>query len=246
MGFGDDLMLSAEARAIRQALDIPSTPTYWSEIFDHNPNFVKEGGFPLTRNRIGHRPYHLGCVKTQYGNKFLFNPHFKAVPGEIYGLETFDYFGPDHEPGFVVVEPHYKPDIFGTNKDWGWSNYQAVAEELGAFNTIVQVGPPGTKELGDVTFIETDTFRHALYWLQAAALYIGPEGGLHHAAAALGIPAVVIFGGHTNPKTTGYDMHVNLASDDAGCGNMFPCDHCRRAMDNITVEQVVEAAESLL
>ena len=46
---------------------------------------------------------------------------------------------------------------------------------------------------------------------RAAVLH---EGGLHHAAAALGMPAVVLFGGMISPRNTGYDVHVNLAIDD--------------------------------
>ena len=233
-------MLTAEARHVRQVLNVASTPTYWSEVFDHNPNLVRENGFPLSRNRIGHRPYILGTVRTQHGNKFIYNPSFKAVPGEMYGIEPRRSF----EDVNILIEPHYKPDLFGSNKDWGWDKYQAVADHFR--QRCLQVNPGDARILRGVPGHLTPTFREACEHLAGARLYIGPEGGLHHAAAALGIPAVVIFGGHISPSTTGYDTHINLAADDAGCGNMFPCDHCKRAMAGITVKQVIDAAETIL
>jgi len=241
VGYGDSLMLTAEAREVKRAIGIPATPSYWDDqIFDGNPNLAKEGGMPL-RNTINNRPYHLGAVRTQYGTKVIFNPNFRAVPGEIYGIKKTT-----PSKHWVVIEPHFKPELFGANKDWGWEKYRKLVDLLP--NHFIQMSDNPNAELlsENVHFRHTPTFRDAIRHLASAKLYIGPEGGLHHAAAALGIPAVVIFGGHTSPKTTGYDMHINLASDDAGCGNMFPCGHCRKAMDEITVEMVIEAAESLL
>jgi FkbM family methyltransferase len=57
--------------------------------------------------------------------------------------------------------------------------------------------------------------------LSGASLLISPEGGLHHAAAALGVRAVVIFGGFISPATTGYALHTNLftAARPAGCAS---------------------------
>jgi hypothetical protein len=66
---------------------------------------------------------------------------------------------------------------------------------------------------------------------------------LHHAAAALGVPAVVIFGGFISPAVTGYAAHANIfTGDDLGCGNINPCPHCRAAMERISVDQVYGAA----
>ena len=84
--------------------------------------------------------------------------------------------------------------------------------------------------------------------LEHAALYIGNEGGLHHAPAALGVPAVVIFGGYITPWNTGYDGHINLYADHplSPCGERLPCDHCRVCMASIKPAAVAEAALSLL
>src|SRR5262249_52788187 len=92
--------------------------------------------------------------------------------------------------------------------------------------------------------VVTATFRDALCILSLARLYVGPEGGLHHAAAALGVPAVVIFGGFSSPRATGYPWHSNIAAPGKPCGSIAYCAHCREAMASITVERVLEAARA--
>ena len=74
----------------------------------------------------------------------------------------------------------------------------------------VQLGAGGIRVLEGVRPIETADFRAACAALAGARAAVLPEGGLHHAAAALDIPAVVIFGAMTSPANTGYASHVNL------------------------------------
>ncbi|WP_028320364.1 glycosyltransferase family 9 protein [Desulfatiglans anilini] len=73
------------------------------------------------------------------------------------------------------------------------------------------------------------------------------EGGLSHIARALGVPAVVVFGGFADPAWNGYEEQVNIC-------NPLPCSYCynpdpcvdfleRRCMKEITVAQVAAAAQ---
>ena len=85
--------------------------------------------------------------------------------------------------------------------------------------------------------------------LSGAAAAVLPEGGLHHAAAALGMPAVVIFGGMTSPANTGYDGHVNLfdpAGGESPCGQRVACAHCRAAMAAIRPDVVAYHLQHIL
>jgi ADP-heptose:LPS heptosyltransferase len=71
------------------------------------------------------------------------------------------------------------------------------------------------------------------------------EGGLYHAAAALGIPAVAIFGGWVSPANQGYDGEdiVNLyehMNGESPCGQRVPCPHCRAALDRITPQTLIQ------
>jgi len=234
MGWGDDIMLTAEARVVREQIGIPAKVEYWSPLFDGNKDITRQQGFPI-KNKPGNRPYHLGAVKTNKGTKVIFNPHYKAQPGHL-----------DVRPvvhGKILIEPNSKGEFFAGNKDWGFEKYQAVVNRMWPAE-FLQVGNKG-RVLDRVEFVHTDSFLDALPYVAGARMYLGPEGGLHHAAAALGISGVVIFGGLTHPKTTGYDIHINLASDDAGCGHMFHCEHCREAMDAISIEKVIEACRTV-
>jgi ADP-heptose:LPS heptosyltransferase len=105
---------------------------------------------------------------------------------------------------------------------------------------------PG-RRLDGVEQAQTDSFRQACALLSKASLFIGTDGGLHHAAAALGKPAVVIWGGYTHPRNLGYDFHVNLQANGVEpCGLTIPCQHCRTAMDRVTVKEVVQAVKGEL
>ncbi len=84
--------------------------------------------------------------------------------------------------------------------------------------------------------------------LSHAQAYLGPEGGLHHAAAALRVRAVVIFGSFISPETTGYPFHANcyVADAHAPCGRWGDCAGCRAAMDAISPELVARTLNHLL
>jgi ADP-heptose:LPS heptosyltransferase len=132
----------------------------------------------------------------------------------------------------------------GANKQWGLPKYQELAQRLLAATGCrpVQLVPAGFAPLlRDVDAIETPSFRHALAVLGLAQLYIGPEGGLHHGAAAVGTSAVVIFGGFNTPRSTGYAWHENIVVGEP-CGSIAECWHCKAAMDSISVDRVLEGA----
>ena len=84
--------------------------------------------------------------------------------------------------------------------------------------------------------------------LSGAKLAVLPEGGLHHGAAALGVKAVVLFGGFIPPEVTGYPQcgHINLTGGALACGSIHKCEHCVVAMNSITVDEVLDSAHSLL
>jgi ADP-heptose:LPS heptosyltransferase len=79
-------------------------------------------------------------------------------------------------------------------------------------------------------------------------LFTGPEGGMHHAAAATDLKAVVIFGGHISPDLTGYNFHKNLYVNDtqSPCGNKMPCDHCKKCLEKITPEMVIKEIKKII
>lgn len=148
---------------------------------------------------------------------------------------------------FVVIEPFIKSDA-PPSKQWPIKRFAAVAREMSRQLPVYQLSAPGSPELDGLPQIRPRSFRESLAYLKAAKLYIGPEGGLHHGAAAMNTRAVVIYGGFTSPLVTGYDFHVNLTGGATyACGTRRGmCPHCRELLENISATEVVEHARRLI
>lgn len=179
--------------------------------------------------------------------RWIWNYEFRATPGEMFFSHQEQAEGRRYGSGFVLIEPvvpMWKSS--SGNKDWGLANYQSVTNRLVERGyTVMQLRyPKGGPAMNGTKMVMSRSFRDALSIMQNAALYIGPEGGLHHGAAAVSIPAVVLFGGFIPPAVTGYPTHTNLTGGAKACGNLRPCAHCRDALAAISVDQVVEAAEN--
>jgi ADP-heptose:LPS heptosyltransferase len=258
MGLGDQLLASGMAKGAkdrgkriafgdgRKIIWDHNTP----KILDPNPNVAKPGSEGASD--LEWIAYYKGSrIYNKAGNgHWIWNYDFRPIPGEVYFNITEKMRGDRAGKGFIVIEPNveaWKP--MAINKQWGEKNWVALADKLRPDFRLIQFkytsGQHNSgKPLPGVEQIETQTFRDSLSVLKRAALYVGSEGGLHHGAAAMGTKAVVIFGGFVPPQVTGYDMHVNLAAGGEACGSFKPCDHCRKAMEEITLEQVYDGVIS--
>lgn len=252
MGLGDDIMASGMAKGIRGWKRLAfgdGKRILWGpwleEIFRHNPHIARPGEERAAD--LFWVDYYKGNRKYNRMNpdrtKWIWNYSFVPEPGEI-------YFSPDEQriadtgsKDFIVIEPNVPwHKSVAVNKDWGHAKYQAVADRLLAAGHDVVQFSYGRNRLNGVRTIETPTFRHALAELAKAKFAVLPEGGLHHGAAALGVRAVVIFGGFIPPQVTGYKMHINLTGDTIACGSLHKCRHCREALDRITADEVCHYA----
>lgn len=241
MGMGDEIMATARARALHERRGIrvrilgARRERRWHAIWEHNPRLVRpeeRGNFQFLVDGPGVRSY----IAEKKPDRWVWRD-VHPEPGEI-------YLAP-HEaelavPGIVVIEPNLKPSA-SINKRW--SRWQKVVDKAPDL-PWVQMGTGPI--LRGVRHIPTPTFRDACGVMSKAALYVGHEGGLHHAAAALGVRAVVVFGGYISPAQTGYAMHRNLFTAMNPCGSRTPCGHCRLAMDLITPDVVIEAIHAEL
>lgn len=251
MGWGDELMAAGQARAKQAAdplgrrvriLDRNKQPR-WHPAWEGNTGIVRPGecgDFLYVLNGPGCRPY----IAEKYPDRYKWL-NSESVPGRLYFSKAELEYAKPYAP-VVVIEPNLKP-LASPNKDWGWQRWTAFAEIARRKSIgLVQLGPAGTKTLPGVGWIETPTMRHACAVLANARAYVGHEGGLHHSAAAVGIPAVVIFGGFISPRQTGYAAHRNLFTGGKPCGMRVHCEHCARAMAEITPEDVVNEMEAAL
>jgi ADP-heptose:LPS heptosyltransferase len=257
IGIGDNLMGSGLARgACMRGVRIAfgdGKRIIWDQhsaaIFSRNPNIAPPGS--ESEINLEWMPFYKGnrLYNQVQGRRWIWNYDFKAIPGDVY--LTFRERSEARRYGLrrVVIEPHVAAwKSTSINKDWGFARYQAVADALSAEgHHIIQFVHNREPRLEGVTAVPTRTFRDGLAVLHNAALYIGPEGGLHHGAAAVGIPAVVLFGGFVPPAVTGYASHVNLTGGaDEACGSFDACPHCIAAMDAISIDEVVAAAREKL
>lgn len=165
------------------------------------------------------------------------------MPGEI----VFDAAELRDRPrliGCVVVEPNLPwPKSVAVNKDWGEEKWHELAERLIGVDVVQFEHQHTRRHFAGARMIKTPTFRQAMAALALARFAIVPEGGLHHAAAALGVPAIVLFGGFIPPSVVGYPGHVNLTGNvTTWCGSLERCQHCADAMASITVDQVYQRA----
>ena len=81
----------------------------------------------------------------------------------------------------------------------------------------------------------------------AADLHVGPDSGPVHIAAALGTPAVVIYGGYIDPVCTGYPGNINFYSPVhfAPCWLRSPCPYGKDCLYRIKPDAVEEAVNRL-
>lgn len=261
MGRGDEIMALGEAEAIFRAtgarvliVDVQDVPL-WSPVWEHHPAIARSDKEPY-RSRLvngpGARPYHKAWAHAEGKPMAVYSDwraenclgHLVLTPAELgLGLELRSKIGP-----YVVVEPHVKAEA-SPNKDWGFGRFQEVIRRCPDLR-FVQLGPAASPKpiLEGATFVRTESFRDACGIMAHADAFLGSEGGLHHAAAALRRPAAVIFGSFIAPETTGYSFHINFYIRDqhAPCGRWARCPACAQALERITPEAVAGGLRSLL
>lgn len=217
------------------------------EIFRKNKNIATPGSeraddIEWCAFYRGHRIYNR-----QEAGRWVWNADFKAIPGELFFSLGEAHFASRVKPGFVLIEPNVPWwKSVAVNKDWGKEKFQAVVNNLKNQGHRVAQFSYGKVKLSGVDVIYANDFRSAAAALARAKLAVLPEGGLHHAAAAVGIPAVVLFGGFIPPAVTGYDSHINLTGGAEACGSIHECKHCRAALDAISVDEAMDACRKLL
>lgn len=256
MGYGDGLMgtglaRGARARGKRIAFG-DGRSIRWDkharEIFRGNPN-IAEPGDELANDLEwihfykGHRLYN----EVRNG-RWAWNRSFKAIPGEVFLTAAEEAWAETLGSGFVFMEPNVEDfKNWAPNKRWPYERFDDVALRLRREGfDVVQLEHGGAHRISHARLVSSIDFRHGLAALKRSALYIGPEGGMHHGAAAVGVPGVVIFGGFVPPEVTGYSTHINLTGGAQACGSLTACRHCREAMKAISADSVFDAAMTLL
>ena len=136
------------------------------------------------------------------------------------------------------------------NKDWGESNWKELILKLRSDYLIIQSKHEKSMKYEGAYYSSIDfDFRTACAIIKECDLFIGPEGGFGHVAAALGKKAILYFGGWIHPKVTGYDFHENIYFDHpkSPCGSVgYICEHCEEARRSINADYVYKKVISIL
>jgi hypothetical protein len=274
MGFGDEIMATYYAKIEKQKYpdrqvvvgNYKTKQALDSIIFFNNPNISDPK--KLDERRIVHfvdhnntnRPY-IDWQKTTK-HKYYWNFNHRSMPGELYfekqeiseaknaiteAAVFWKSSNTAEHKGIILIESSKVAKVkskCGENQNWGLEKWNKTIEILRKNYIIINTVHNNSFSHRDI-FSYDCSFRVACAIMKYCNLYLGPEGGFAHAAAALSKPGVVIYGGWIPPQVIGYDFHENLYVDIEGspCGIRDKCDHCKKCMDLITVDNVINAVE---
>lgn len=250
MGIGDEIMATGQARsagatATRKAVVLDRLGrTRWHPAFDRVPFLSRtaDGADLSILNGPGARPYVDYARTTKQRWSYT---DWTCSRGVIPDL-AWQGRGADRSPT-VLIEPTIKPTA-SPNKQWGLDRWAKLVHLCRGSVVFIQCGPDPRAAIDGVRFIQTADFRAAATVLSRCDAAVLPEGGLHHAAAAIGVPAVVLFGAMTRPANTGYPHpHINLSVDDPdAAGWRIPHPACAAAWERIPPPVAADALDRLL
>lgn len=254
MGIGDEIMALGEARRLQERDPRPvlicrkSGKPRWCWVWDGSERVLRpeQAGavdHQVLVNAPGRRPY-IDYARTVEKVRWAYT-NWSATPADLaIPAEATAWAAREVPAGCVVIEPHVKVAA-SPNKQWGWQRWQGLVNARRDL-LWVQLGLPESRALDGVQRIVTPHFWQAAAALARARAAVLPEGGLHHVAAALGLPAVVLFGHLLRPLNTGYAGHVNVAPPDSGCGWRVPCRRCAEYWDSLSPIEVASMLGELL
>jgi ADP-heptose:LPS heptosyltransferase len=130
---------------------------------------------------------------------------------------------------------------FSANKNWYDDRWEALVGRHPGY-TFVQLGAPGEKPIKGTRDLLGLPLRASFAVLRHCTALVGPDTAITHAAAALGVPTVALFG-PTSPKTWGHrgqcQMYTRMPC--SPCIEILASDPCpfgRPCMDAFSTEDV--------
>ena len=247
---------------------------YHSVIYENNPNISDCRDLDLKQPihvidyHPGNRPY-IDYAKST-SSRYVWNKKYKPIPGEIYfsTKEINDakkiindakvYWKKNNIKKYkniIFIESSSTKlndkqfSIKHKNKDWGYNNWTKLINKIKENNLVLHSSHNQTKSIEAIFSTGKTSFRLACAILSLCDMYVGPEGGFGHVAAALRKKAVLYFGGWIDPDVIGYDFHENIYFKNAKspCGEYKNiCQHCEEARKKITVEIILKKINNLL
>lgn len=174
--------------------------------------------FPFAMNQIANHAVKLGL------NRITFPQYTVGVENYIQPIIPNDGF---ENQGYITINDGWNISGkgFRTTKAWSedsWRSFISVARSMG--KQVVQLGSSemGTDYDVDVQLRGKLTFLESLKWLKGSSCHIDIEGGLVHAATAMGVKCIVLHG-PTNFDFYAYPQNINLQHGSCqNCWHMTP------------------------
>lgn len=257
MGYGDEILAAGQAEAWwrrhRQTsviVDKNGKPRR-HPIWDGNPCITQPRervppGEHVIVNGPNARPYIVYPFTAEGGWTFNQDFHARDNVARIYLNEDEKSIGAAlyaRVGSYVLIEPWSKHQ----NLRWPRTHWQELVDSRPELTFVQHVHAATDYYLDRVQMVSTPTFRAACGALQFARAYIRGESGMLHAAAALGIPAVAIWGGCMDWDVLGgYTTHIGVGISNPPCGSWIACDHCTEKMAAIKPRSVADALDMAL
>ena len=264
MGLGDDLMWLGEASKVHEKNPdaVIHDGREYSPVWKHNDWVVSpDYNGPKKKLLVPRKPNGNRWYIQGWGPGKIYYKKYNPLPAPyVFHRTEMDTAasilfnnGIDKQP-FVIVNPDTKNTTLSVNKDWGFSRWQQLTDMLSKHITVVRVKPDGPvkdvsgyvqynqKTLDNAINISENDIRISFAIMAQAQAIITSEGALHHFAAAIDMPAYVIYGGAIHPQQTGYNNRnqTNYVYGNEPCGSQVPCDHCKEAMASIKPQTIFE------
>lgn len=261
MGYGDALMAAGQAQTIYDA-DPTAGPIVLADqhnrfrahlLWRHNPVIApkpKDGLRVLQtgENRLPylHNPWsvHSGGWRFTDWRAADHRGKIYLTPDELGAGRQIRAAGGDY---LLIDPPAYRKHVNRRPPDDLWP---ALVDQLRTVwrGPIYQLHYSGMVVIPGLEQLGHSDIREACGLLASARLLVTTEGGLAHCAAALGVPAVVCWGGNVSAVSLSYPEQVNLVDDspETPCGRLTPCAHCRDAWARLTVNDICDGVDLAL
>ncbi|MAH43911.1 hypothetical protein CL614_09405 [archaeon] len=272
MGLGGYLTWTAVARELYTRTGVKCFPLEGhsnlikpikSEIFDNNP-YIWQAFSNLNEKYI---LLYLNDSKANYCKQdtpvkavHRYDKHIIEQICEVYGildpqLKCELYFKEEEFKfknellkdvgNYIVIEPQSN-DEYSVNKVYPLEKWQLVVDTLLKTGIkIVQVGRKTEDSVldGIIDMTGKTSFREAAAIIEGANLFVSSEGGLMHAANAVGTRAVIVYSGFIHPNLTSYSENTNIwAGNKHGpCGMKIKCQKCSEEMEQHDHNEIINA-----